>query len=98
MIGKCEVCGKETEVVVACSACGAISSAYCHRCLEHSYEPYGNLVGMGLTSDEIRDDFKQEILLPSLKFLGKTLEQFDKDVQDLNDKFLDWLSRHAAAR
>ena len=98
MIGKCEVCGEETEVIVANSACGVISSAYCHRCLKNGYEPYDNLVGMGITSDEIRDDFKQEILLPSLKFLDKTLEQFDKDVQKLNDEYIDWLMKQAAAR
>ena len=98
MISKCEVCGEETEVIVVCSTCGAISSAYCHRCLENGYEPYDNLVGMGLTSDEICDDFKQEILLPSLKFLGKTLQQFDKDVQNLNEEYMDWIMKHAAAR
>jgi hypothetical protein len=98
MIGKCEVCGQETEIIVANSACGAISSAYCYKCLENGYEPYDNLVGMGMTSDEISENFKQEILLPSLKFLDKTLEQFDKDVQELNDKYMQWIKEHAAAR
>ena len=98
MIGKCDVCGRETAVVAACSACGAVTVAYCRKCGQRGYEPYDVLVGMGMTSDEIRDDFKKEILLPSLKFLGKTVEQFDKDVQDLNDKYLDWITKHAAAR
>ena len=44
MKGKCAVCGKEGEVFVACSTCGAISFAYCEDCLNIGAEPYGALV------------------------------------------------------
>ena len=79
-MGKCDVCGKEAETFVACSSCGAISFAYCSECLNRGLEPYDALVGMGLTSDVINKSYKEQILLPSLRFHGKTVEEFDADV------------------
>ena len=89
-MGKCDVCGKETETFVASSSCGATSYAYCKECIKHSREPYSALVGMGLPFDEIRDDFKKYILLPSLEFYGKTIEDFDHDVMLLDEKYFKW--------
>ena len=91
MMGKCDVCGKETETFVASSSCGAISFAYCHECLNAGREPYDALVGMGLTSDCINKTYKQRILLPSLNFFGKTLEEFDADVEKADAEYYDWL-------
>ena len=82
----CDVCGKEAETVVCCSSCGAISFAYCQECLNNGREPYDALVGMGLTSDIINKTYKQRILLPSLKFFGKTIEEFDTDVENMDKK------------
>jgi hypothetical protein len=93
MTGKCDVCGKEAETFVVCSSCGAISFAYCSECLRDGLEPYDALVGMGLYSDEIVEIFKQQILLPSLKFHGKTLAEFDADVKRLDEEYYDWLQR-----
>lgn len=88
-MGKCDVCGKETKTFAACSACGGISFAYCKECLSKGLEPYDALVGMALYFDEISEDFKQQILLPSLKFYGKTPKEFDKDVdKDLDDYYM----------
>ena len=90
-MGKCDVCGKETETVVCCSSCGAISFAYCQECLNNGREPYDALVGMGLTSDIINKSYKEQILLPSLRFFGKTLEEFDADVEKMDAEYYDWL-------
>ena len=90
-MGKCDVCGKEAETFVCCSACGAISFAYCEECLEANREPYYALVGMGIYSDDISENFKQQILLPSLKFHGKTPAEFDADVKKMDDAYYDWL-------
>lgn len=90
-MGKCDVCGKETETFVCCSACGAISFAYCQVCLEANREPYDALVGMGLTSDILNNTYKQQILLPSLRFFGKTIEEFDADVKKMDADYYDWL-------
>lgn len=90
-MGKCEVCGKEADTVVCCSACGAVSFAYCVECMRAGREPYSALVGMGMNSTEISEDFKQEILLSSLKFHNKTIEQFDADVQKLDESYEQWV-------
>ena len=96
-MGKCDVCGKEAEVFVACSSCGAILFAYCAECLKAGREPYDALVGMGLTSDVINKTYKQQILLPSLKFHGKTLEEFDADVMKMDNDYYDWLQHQDEA-
>lgn len=88
---KCAVCGKEAETFVACSSCGGVSFAYCSECIGKDLEPYDALVGMGMYFDEIADDFKRHILLPSLKFHGRTPEEFDTDVKQLYDDYYDWL-------
>ena len=90
-MGKCNVCGKEAETVVCCSSCGAISFAYCPECLNAGREPYDAIVGMGLTSDMINKSYKNEILLPSLKFFGKTLQEFDADVEKIDEEYYNWL-------
>jgi predicted amidophosphoribosyltransferase len=42
--GTCNVCGKETDVVVCASTMGAISFAYCEDCLNKRLEPYWAMV------------------------------------------------------
>lgn len=96
-MGKCDVCGKEAETVVCCSSCGAISFAYCPECLNSGREPYGALVGMGLTSDCLSTTYRQEILLPSLSFFGKTLAEFDEDVIKMDEEYYDWLQHQDEA-
>ena len=93
-MGKCEVCGKETETQVVCSTCGAISFAYCQDCLNQGREPYDALVGMGLSSKFINKTYKARILMPSLQFHGKTIEEFDADVQKLDDEYNEWVKTH----
>lgn len=96
-MGKCDVCGKETEVIVVCSTCGAISFAYCYECLNAGREPYDALVGMGITSDYMNKTYKQHILMPSLQFHGKTLEEFDTDVIKMDEEYYDWLQHQDEA-
>jgi hypothetical protein len=67
--------------------CGAVSFSYCIECLSANREPYSALVGIGLLATEMSEAFKEEVLLPNLKFHNKTTEQFDKDVQALNDDY-----------
>lgn len=90
-MGKCNVCGKEAETFVVCSSCGAISFAYCAECLNGGREPYDALVGMGLTSDMINKPYKEQILLPSLRFHGKTIGEFNADVIKMDEEYYDWL-------
>lgn len=93
-MNKCDVCGKEGEVFVACSSCGASSYSYCAECLDAYREPYAALVGMGMTSDCVNKVYKQQVLLPSLKFFGKTIEEFDADVKKIDEAFTKYWKAH----
>ena len=57
-------------------------------------EPYDALVGMGLYYSDINNTYKQKILEPSLRFYGKTTEQFDADVQAQDDDYRAWLEEY----
>lgn len=92
-MGKCDVCGKETETFVASSSCGGVSFAYCAECLGEGIEPYDALVGMGLIYDCISKSYREKILIPSLNFFGKTVEEFNTDVLKMDADYYDWLQR-----
>jgi len=84
MKGKCAVCGKEGEVFVACSACGAISFAYCEDCLRAGAEPYGELVSYISCAGDSPEDINNtylEIIHNTLDRLNKSEEQFWEDVR-----------------
>lgn len=89
-MNKCDACGKEAKTTVCCSACGAISFAYCETCLEGGIEPYSALVGMGMYYEDISKTFKYVILDPSLKVHKKTVEQFNADVKRLDDDYAEY--------
>ena len=90
-MSKYDVCGKETNTIVCSSSCGAISFHYCAECLNTGIEPYDALVGMGLYYADINKTYKQQILDPSLRFHGKTSEQFDDDVMKQDEELCAYL-------
>lgn len=76
---KCSVCGKEGEVFVCCSACGAMSLAYCKDCLTAGAEPWGDLVAYISLAGRYPDKINQggrEIVRHTCRRLGKTEEEF----------------------
>ena len=81
--GKCEVCGKETDIVVVASSMGAMSCAYCKDCLEAGAEPYDVMVAYiacaGRFPDDINEQYR-EMVRANLAYLDKTEEQFIEDV------------------
>lgn len=85
------MCGRESNTMVCSSTCGAVSFVYCEECLMSGIEPYDALIGMGLYYADINKTYKQQILDPSLRFHGKTIEQFDADVQAQDDDYRAWL-------
>lgn len=93
-MSKCDVCGKETAIVVCASSCGAVSFAYCEECLKANREPYDALVGMGIPYEYLNTAFREQILLPSLKFFGKTVEQFNADIKKMDEDFYKWCREH----
>jgi hypothetical protein len=92
---KCAVCNKETKTTVCCSSCGGISYAYCDECLQAGREPYDALVGMGLYYDDINKGYQEKILLPSLKFYKKTIDEFNADIKRLDDDYNAWCKEQA---
>ena len=79
---KCDVCGVESSAVQVCSSSiGGVSFAYCPRCFQSGHEPYSALISMGYFWADINKTYKQQILIPSLNFYGKTKEDFDNDVE-----------------
>ena len=89
---KCDVCGKEANNV-CCSACGAISFVYCDDCLSKGIEPYGAIVGMDLLYEDISEIAKKSFVDASLKFAGKTPEDLNRDVKELDDEFNEYMNQ-----
>lgn len=97
MLGKCAVCGKETEVTVCCSAFGAVSYAYCNHCLVNNLEPYEAMVADISCAGNFPEDINkpyQEFCRHILKELGISEEQFIEDVRkaakDLDEDYAMW--------
>lgn len=83
--GKCDVCGKKTDVVVCASTMGAISFAYCKNCLQKGLEPYWAMVSYiscaGKFPDDINESY-QELCRNILKELNISEEKFIEDVNE----------------
>ena len=92
--GTCDVCGKETDVVVCASTMGTISFAYCKDCFDKRLEPYWAMVAYiscaGRFPDDIHESY-QELCRNILKGLGRTEEEFIQDV----DRSIEELSVYA---
>ena len=88
--GKCEVCGKETQVVTAAASMGPMSLSYCKDCLNAGAEPYwvilAHVSSAGYWPEDIKPE-KQECIRKMLAYLGKTEEEFAKDVAVQIEKF-----------
>lgn len=93
--GKCQVCGKETNIAVFASAMGGCSFAYCEDCAVHGYEPYGEMVAYiscaGRWPDDINEMY-QELVRHNLKFHNKTEAEFARDVDHFFDGFSDYMA------
>lgn len=85
----CEVCGNESDAVI-CSVFGAISYATCAECAAKEIEPYDNVVGAMLYFDEFGEGYKT-IAENSIKYAGKTIEEFNRDVDELCQSYYDFL-------
>ena len=92
MEGKCDVCGQQTEVVVACSVMGPVSLAYCQVCLQQKREPYGVVVaGLVGCFPESLDDIRPALypyIHATLKAEGKTVEQLLADIRAAEEEYM----------
>lgn len=90
--GTCDVCGRETDIVVAASSCGPVSLGYCKNCLERGLEPYGFLVNYIAMAGDWPDDINetyQRIARKNLAFYGKSEGEFAADVKRARESFND---------
>ena len=91
--GVCNVCGKETDVVVCASAFGATSYAYCEHCCSNYLEPYDAMVSYigcaGYFPDDINEQY-QKLCRHILQGLGISEEKFIEDVKKENDDFYEF--------
>lgn len=81
----CDVCGGDA-IGVAASSLGALSYAYCARCLRRGYEPYDAIVGLVFCTDY--HVIRGEGLLPCLAFHGKTVYDVRIDAQAIMDEYI----------
>ena len=84
-IDKCDVCGAENTIgLVASSAFGATSYAYCACCLVEDKEPYRAIVNYisaaGHWPQDINKMYQIEVRR-QLKLHNKTEEEFRNDVE-----------------
>lgn len=92
-VGKCDVCGKETDVVVCASSMGAVSWSYCKDCFHDGLEPYNTIVSYiacaGRFPEEINEEYQQEVRR-MLNKLGKTEKEFIADVDKSIEKEMEY--------
>lgn len=80
---ECDVCGKPARIVAA-SAYGPISYAFCDECLKKGLEPYKGVVAYIACAGHFPDDINEEYRADVRRMLplwGKTEEEFIKDVE-----------------
>ena len=85
----CDVCLKNEPVGVACVPGVPMSVAYCKECLAANAHPYRILVGNTAIISSLKSggnyledcaDWWIEMVMDTLKYLDKTLEEFNLDV------------------
>ena len=94
--GKCDVCGKETDIVVCASSMGPISYGYCKECLNKSLEPYSAMVAYISCAGRFPDDineYYQRHCRNILKGLNVSEEQFIKDVDEAIKEMHEYFSQ-----
>ena len=80
-MGKCCVCGQETSCTRVKSTCSSNILNYCTICLQNGYESYEELVNYGVPFDCFSHSLRDRVIRPTLRYLNKTVEQFNNDVE-----------------
>lgn len=92
-IGKCEVCGTETQVAVVSSSLGPYSSAYCKECLNRGLEPYKSIIAyLFCTADEntVLEYYNVNSIVMQ-DFYKKSCDEFLQDWKDAVDGYEDYI-------
>lgn len=78
----CCVCGKTGNDLVECK-CTLTTKAnnYCLECLNAGRESYEDLLAYGWEFRSFTKAYRQKVLLPTLAFKNKSIEQFNEEVK-----------------
>lgn len=79
------MCGGDA-IGVAASSLGALSYAYCARCLRKNYEPYDAIVGVVFCTNY--HVIWTEDLLRNLAFFGKTVYDVRVDAEEIMREYI----------
>lgn len=84
---QCKVCGRSgSDVTEHKSTLSKDTVPYCMDCLLSGREPYDDLVSFGWEWTMFNKTFQQKIILPTLAFNNKTVQQFNEDVRKKRDE------------
>lgn len=61
-------------------------SPYCLDCIVSGREPYKDLVNFGWECRMFNKTYQQKVILPTLAFNNKTIQQFNEDVRNKRDE------------
>lgn len=99
--GKCDVCGKEDEVLVCSSSMGAVSFAYCEDCFNKRLEPYGAMVACismaGHFPKDINETYQKHCrhIINELNISEEQfIEDVDKAIEDFDEDFREFCENH----
>ena len=84
MLGKCSICGVENDTIqeVPSTLNKNKKKLYCFNCLAIGLESYDDLVSHCWDFDMFNKTYQQRIILPTLSFNNKTIQQFNEDVMN----------------
>lgn len=84
---KCDVCGRSgSDVAEHKCTLNKDTINYCMDCLFSGREPYDELVAFGWEFSWFNRAYQQKIILPTLAFNNKTVQQFNEDVRKKRDE------------
>ena len=77
----CCVCNRAGSDVTECkSTLTDEEILYCKDCLDSGREPYEDLIAVGWEFNKFAKTYRERIIIPTLTFNKKTVEQFNTDV------------------
>lgn len=84
---QCSICARSgSDVKEYKSSLDTKTTLYCLDCLVSGREPYDDLVEYGWEYTRFTKSYRQKIILPTLAFYKKTIEQFNEDVAKKRDE------------
>lgn len=79
---KCDVCKNEYDKVTTLKNLTREERCYCDSCLISGIEPYEDLVNYGWISDLFCETYRKKVLIPTLQYNRKTIQQFNNEVRE----------------